>query len=284
MTTSIHPDTKLGYVHLTVSNLERAVSYYQQALGFQLHRRQNGEVYLGAGRDDLLCLSENPQARQVSGVSGLYHFAILTPSRLALARSLHHLIETKTPIGGFSDHLVSEAIYLSDPDGNGIEIYRDRPRSEWQYPDNRLKMAVDPLDIDGLLAELDGQAEAWAGLPPDTTIGHVHLHVSQLTQAETFYQQVIGFDLMVRYGGQASFLSAGGYHHHLGINTWAGVGAPTPPPDAVGLRWFTVRLPDEEALQQVVNRAQAAGVAVTSQAEGLFLQDPAQNGVMLTVD
>ncbi|MCK6626032.1 MAG: VOC family protein [Anaerolineae bacterium] len=278
---SIHPATTIGYVHLIVANLDRSLAFYQENLGFQLHRRDGDTAYLGAGGPDLLVLTEQPGARTVSGVTGLYHFAILTPSRLALAQSLRHLAETRTPLQGFSDHLVSEAIYLADPDGNGIEIYRDRPRSEWPRQNGQLQMATDPLDVQGILAELETQPAPWAGLEPETTIGHVHLHVATIPSAEAFYVETLGFDLIMRYGPSASFVSAGGYHHHLGLNTWAGVNAPPPPPDAAGLRYFTINLPEASALAAVVERIQQAGLAFQEKDGVVFLRDPAQNGVVL---
>lgn len=279
---SIHPDTAIGYVHLTVANLDRSLIFYQDKLGFQLHRREGQTAYLGAGGADLLLLTEKPGARPVSGTTGLYHFAILTPSRLALAQSLRRLAETRTPVQGFADHWVSEAIYLADPDNNGIEIYRDRPHSEWPHQNGQLQMAADPLDIKAILAELGPQPEPWTGLEPATTIGHVHLHVATIPSAESFYVDTLGFDLILRYGPSASFVSAGGYHHHLGLNTWAGVNAPPPPPDAVGLRYFTVNLPDAKALAAVVERIEQAGVAFKEKEGIVFLRDPAQNGVVLS--
>jgi catechol 2,3-dioxygenase len=280
---SIHPDTTIGFVHLTVANLDRALTFYQAKLGFQLHRRNGDTAYLGVGGPDLLVLTEQPGARSVSGVTGLYHFAILTPSRVALAQSLRHLAETRTPLQGFSDHLVSEALYLADPDGNGIEIYRDRPRSEWPRQNGQLQMATDPLDIEGILAELGPQPEPWTGLQPETLIGHVHLHVATIPAAEAFYIDTLGFDPILRYGPSASFVSAGGYHHHLGLNTWAGVNAPPPPPDAVGLRYFTITLPDAAALAAVVERIERAGVAFQENDGIVFMPDPSQNGVVLSV-
>jgi catechol 2,3-dioxygenase len=280
---SIHPDTTVGYVHLTVANLERALTFYQDKLGFQLHWRDGDTAYLGAGGSDLLVLTELPGARSVSGVTGLYHFAILTPSRVALAQSLRHLAETRTPLQGFSDHLVSEALYLADPDGNGIEIYRDRPRGEWPRQNGQLQMATDPLDIEGILAELGPQPEPWTGLQPETIIGHVHLHMATIPGAEAFYIDTLGFDPILRYGPSASFVSAGGYHHHLGLNTWAGVNAPPPPPDAVGLRYFSITLPDAAALAAVVERIEQTGVAFQEKDEVVFLRDSAQNGVVLSV-
>jgi catechol 2,3-dioxygenase len=279
---SIHPDTTMGYVHLTVANLDRSLAYYQESLGFQLRRREDDTAYLGAGGPDLLLLTERPGARSVSGVTGLYHYAILTPSRAALAQSLRRLAETSTPVQGFADHLVSEAIYLGDPDNNGIEIYRDRPRSEWPRRNGQLQMATDPLDVNGLLAEAGPQSEPWTGLLPETTIGHVHLHVATIPPAENFYCDTLGFDLMVRYGPSASFVSAGGYHHHLGFNTWAGANAPPPPADAAGLRYFTINLPNAGALADVVGRVEQAGIAFKEQNGIVFLRDPAQNGVVLS--
>lgn len=278
---SIHPATSIGYVHLTVANLDRSLAFYQENLGFQLQRRDGDTAHLGAGGPDLLVLTEQPGARPVSGVTGLYHFAILTPSRVALAQSLRRLAETRTPVQGFSDHWVSEAIYLADPDGNGIEIYRDRPRSEWPRQNGQLQMATDPLDIQSILAELEVQPAPWTGLEPETVIGHVHLHISTIPSAEAFYVGTLGFDLIMRYGPSASFVSAGGYHHHLGLNTWAGVNAPPPPLDAAGLRYFTINLPDSAALAVVVARIQEAGLAFQEKDGVVFLHDPAQNGVVL---
>lgn len=280
--TAIHPDANLGYVHLTVANLARSLAFYQENLGFKLHRRDGQTAYLGAGGPDLLLLTEQPGARQISGVTGLYHFAILTPSRLALAQSLRRLAETRTPVQGFSDHGVSEAIYLADPDGNGIEIYRDRPRSEWPWANGQLAMVTDPLDVEGILAELGSQPEPWTGLSPQTTLGHIHLHVARIKEAETFYCDVLGFDLMQRFGYSASFISAGGYHHHIGANIWAGLNAPPPPPDAAGLRYFTINLPTETALAEVVERIEQAGLTFQHRDQIVFLRDPSRNGVVLS--
>lgn len=275
-------ETHIGQVRLAVSNLDRSVKFYEQQLGFKMHQRQNGMAVLGAGGPDLLTLVEEPGEKRVEGTTGLYHLAILTPSRQALARSIRRLAETQTSIQGVADHLVSEAIYLADPDGNGIEIYRDRPRSEWPYVDGNLRMASDPLDLDGILGELADRDEPWTGLDPATVIGHVHLHVRDTAEAERFYCDVLGFDLMTRFGRSASFISAGGYHHHLGVNVWAGVGAPPPPPDAVGLRWFEIALPDSEALHGVAERVQSAGFAYSVREDGVLLRDPSQNGILLT--
>lgn len=280
---SIHPDTTLGPVVLTVADLSRSLDFYRDRLGFKLHRQNNSTAALGAGGADLLELVEQPGARKAPRTTGLYHFAVLVPSRLALAHSLWRLIETETPVQGFADHLVSEAIYLPDPDGNGIEIYRDRSRDQWPRINGQLQMATNPIDLDGILGELAGHDEDWAGLHPDTIIGHVHLHVRDVDEAEHFYHEVLGFDRIMRYGPSAVFLSAGGYHHHIGVNTWAGAGAPPPPPESVGLRWFTIQLPDPAARDAIADRSRRAGVTVEERAGGLFMRDPSQNGIVLTL-
>jgi catechol 2,3-dioxygenase len=282
---SIHPATRLGAVHLTVSDLSRSLPFYQQVLGFQLHRRENGVARLGAGGENLLTLTEQPGAQRfIRGHSGLYHFAVLVPSRLELARSLRRMAEAQVRLDGFSDHRVSEALYLPDPDGNGIEVYRDRPRDEWYDTRGNFRMATDPLDIDGVLGELAGQPEPSALLDRGTVIGHVHLHVAHIAESEQFYLNGLGFDRMARYGPSASFVSAGGYHHHLGLNTWAGEGAPPPPPNAVGLRYFEVRLPSTHALNLTVDRARSAGLQLDECENGLLARDPSQNVLLLLTD
>jgi catechol 2,3-dioxygenase len=280
---SIHADTTVGPAALTVADLQRSERFYSDVLGMRVLSRGDGTLTLTA--DDttpLLELTELAGARpKPARATGLYHFAVLVPSRLHLARSLRRLAEMRYPLTGASDHLVSEALYLDDPDGNGIEIYRDRPRAEWPHLDGQLQMAVDPLDIDGVLGELEHDDRPWNGLDPQTRMGHIHLHVANLCQAEEFYCSVLGFDVMVRYGPSALFVSAGGYHHHLGLNTWAGVGAPPPPEGSAGLRWFAIRLPNAEALDQVVARVRAAGLATEPTDAGLLLRDPSGNGVVL---
>lgn len=279
----LHPKTDLGYVHLTVSNLERSLVFYQRSLGFQVYHQEGDTAYLGAGKNDLLVLTEQPGAVRVPRTTGLYHFAVLVPSRLELARVLRNLVETETALDGGADHMVSEALYLSDPDGNGIEIYRDRPRSDWEYSDGTLKMGTDPLDYQGILSELQHDSNPWAGLAPGTILGHMHLHVASIPEAEKFYSDIIGFDVMVRYHPSASFLSAGGYHHHLGVNTWNGVNAPPPPPNAVGLRYFVVQLPTDEAKENLILRLEKADVTFELRENKVVVRDPSQNELMFTV-
>ncbi|MCB0064227.1 MAG: VOC family protein [Caldilineaceae bacterium] len=276
--------TRMGAVQLTVADAARSVDFYQQVLGLQLQEQRHGWAALGVGGANLVELVEMTGARQVRNHSGLYHFAILVPSRVALAHVLRNLIQHEIQIGG-SDHLVSEALYFSDPDGNGIEVYRDRPRAEWQYEKGKPILGGLPLDYQGILRELGaGSSPQQEGLQlePTTVMGHVHLHVSNLAAAVDFYCNVVGFELIMDWN-QASFISAGGYHHHLGLNTWAGVGAPPLPADAVGLRHYEIVLATREEKQRLIERLTQSGVAYEEQDNGLSVRDPAGNGILFTV-
>lgn len=277
-------ETNLGQVALTVANLDRSVRFYTETIGLAvIDHRATGAV-LGVVGDALVSLVELPGARpKPPRTTGLYHFAILLPSRLGLARSLRHLVEARWPLQGAADHLVSEALYLADPDGNGIEIYRDRPRGEWTVIGDQVQMATDPLDVDGLFAELAQDGRAWTGLPAGTTIGHVHLHVADLRQAEEFYCGLLGFDVMLRGYPGALFVAAGGYHHHLGLNIWAGAGAPPQPAGTAGLRHYTVLLPDSSSLKGVLDRLEQAQVPAEAYQDGWLVRDPSHNGLWLAV-
>jgi catechol 2,3-dioxygenase len=277
----IDPGTRIGAVHLTISDLRRSVRFYETHLGFTVHRRDDRTAWLGAGGPDLLVLSQCEHAPRLRGTTGLYHFAILVPSRAELSRSLRRLVATDTIMQGAADHGVSEALYLADEDGIGIEIYRDRPREQWPMAGGQLRMGADPVDLEALLAEA-GKADSGAGLAAGTVVGHVHLHVSRLEDAHAFYVGTLGFELMQRYGPSALFVSAGGYHHHIGLNTWAGVGAPPPPPGAIGLKHFVVQLPDAAALAAVGARLRAAGLTPAPLDGGLLIHDAAKNAILLT--
>ena len=276
----IDPAARIGAVHITIPDLRRSVRFYEDRLGFLVHRRDERTAWLGAGGSDLLVLSQRDAAPRVRGTTGLYHFAILVPSRADLARALRRLTDTSTVMQGAADHGVSEALYLADEDGNGIEIYRDRPRAEWPVAGGRLQLVTSPLDLDALLAEAVG-SDRGAGLARGTVIGHVHLQVSRLADAEAFYVGLLGFELTQRYGRSALFVSAGGYHHHIGLNTWAGVGAPPPPAGSIGLRHFVVSLPNEQALAAVAERLRVAGIASEPVEGGLLIRDPAMNAMLL---
>jgi catechol 2,3-dioxygenase len=273
----------VGPVRLTVSDLDRSRSFYEQAIGLQSFERGDGTLAFAADdahpllelRGDGSALARDDRA------TGLFHVAILVPTRQDLAFALARLAQTRWPLDGASDHLVSEALYLSDPDGNGIEIYRDRSREQWSRTAEGLRMATLPLDLDDVLGELvraDGLQEH---APAGTTIGHVHLQVSDLADAERFYNGVLGFDVMVRGYPGALFVSAGGYHHHLGLNTWRSAGAPPPPPDSIGLRSFEVLLPTREELERVLGRVRSADLEIESSGDDPAVRDPAGNTVTL---
>lgn len=277
----IDPAAHIDSVHLTISNLDRSLRFYDEHIGLKVQRREGHSAAMGAGGRELLWLHESASAQRVRGTTGLYHFAILVPTRPDLAAALRHLSEVRTTFQGFADHLVSEAIYLADPDGNGIEIYRDRPRSEWPFVDGTLQMATEPLDLKSLLSDV---SVAWDGLAPHTRIGHVHLHVAALSEAEHFYRQDLGLDLVLRYGDSASFLSAGGYHHHVAINTWAGVGAPRPPAGAIGLDHVVIRVPSSAAVTSIAGHLAQAGVAHEVSDGQMRVSDPSGNRIELRAD
>jgi catechol 2,3-dioxygenase len=279
---SIHPGTQVGHLSLTVSDLDRSVDFYTGTLGFRLLERKDGNATLGAGDTPLLLFTEEPGAQpKPPRATGLYHFAILVPSRADLGRSLRRLAETGYPLAGASDHLVSEALYLSDPDENGIEIYRDRPRNEWPTLDNgQVRMAADPIDLRGLLAEAPD--EPWAGLAPGTRIGHMHLQVGDIPQAEAFYVDTLGFDVVAVWHN-ALFVSAGGYHHHVGLNTWNSRNGPPQPVGSAGLRYFTFTLPDEAELSRIAARLQAANLPFERDAGSLSVTDAWGNRILFVL-
>jgi len=243
MTTITMPPPRIGRVALAVSDLERSVRFYEDVIGLTLIGREGETARMGAGEYDFLQLHGQPGARPVQQAAGLYHFAILVPSRHDLARTLYHLLQNDGPISGFADHNVSEAIYLTDPDGHGIEIYRDRPRSEWVYRGGQLQMATDPIDLHGILGELRGGPAPSHRMAAGTFVGHIHLQVAQIPATEQFYKETLGMDLLLRYGQRATFMSYNGYHHHLGANTWAGDNLPPAPEDAARLLWFEIVRP-----------------------------------------
>ncbi|HEX6068425.1 MAG TPA: VOC family protein [Longimicrobiaceae bacterium] len=276
--------TALGPVRLQVTDLERSVDYYGRVLGLRLTRRGGGSATLGAHGDDrsLVELQEHRDAAPVPmhGRLGLYHFAILLPTRADLGRLLRHLAEVGERAGA-SDHHVSEALYLRDPDGLGIEVYADRPRSAWATNGRELRMETAPMDAPDLLREA-GSA-SWTGMPAQTTIGHVHLHVGDLEQAAAFYHQALGMDKVVWSYPGALFLSAGGYHHHLGLNTWAAGAPPAGDADAKLLEW-TIELPDAESVAAAGDSLAAAGYAAERSADGTVVtRDPWDTQLRLRV-
>jgi catechol 2,3-dioxygenase len=272
---SIAAATTVGLVELSVADLGRSVGFYESALGLRVLSRENGTVELGAD-EAVLRLVEEPGARPADGYSGLFHFALLVPERVDLARWLAHAARERVPLTGASDHFVSEAIYLRDPDHHGIEVYRDRPREHWEGQTDRLTTL--PLDVDDLLGELDDpQAEPFDGLAPGTRMGHVHLRVADLAATIGFYRDVLGFELTATYGDQAAFLAAGGYHHHVGANVWESRGAPQAPAGTARLRHATVVLPTAGDRDELLGRVGE----FEESPEGPLVRDPSGNALLL---
>jgi len=275
--------TRPGAVHLTVSDLDRSIGYYESAVGLRVHDRAGDRAALGAGGEDLLVLSELPGARPAHGHAGLYHFALLVPQRDDLARWLAHAARDGVALVGLSDHFVSEAIYLSDPDDHGIEIYWDRPRDVWEGKVAD-RMTTLPLDTRSLLGELDDPAsEPFEQLAAGTVIGHVHLRVADIAPTIAFYRDVLGFGLMAALGPQAAFLSAGGYHHHIGANTWESAGAQQAAAGSATLKQATIVLPDAAARDRLAAAVAQAGQEPEPVAEGVLVRDPSGNPIVLEV-
>ena len=272
--------TTLGEVGLTVSDLSRSANYYQSAVGLQLIEHGDGHALLGVAGRGLLRLTELAGARPVGRHTGLYHFALLLQRRADLANWLAHAARDRVALVGLSDHFVSEALYLSDPDGHGIEIYWDRPRGTWEGQ-VAARMTTLPLDVDSLLGEVEAGSDPYNGLTSATVMGHVHLKVAAIPETVAFYRDALGFGLMAQLGAQAAFLSAGGYHHHIGANVWESAGASPPPPDEAALRHFTIILPDQEERERVADRLRRLGHASQETAAGLITRDPSENQLVL---
>ena len=281
---TIDPATRMGTVTLTAGDVDVQAAFYERVIGLQELRRDRNVVDLGAPGGDapLVRLIGDPDAPpRRRRTTGLFHLAVLVPSRTELARALNRVRAAGWRFSGASDHVVSEALYLDDPEGNGIEIYRDRPREEWRRgPGGELQMATLPMDVEGVLGSAP-PGDTGAGMPAGTTIGHVHLQVRSIREARDFYTGAIGFDPVVDSYPGALFVSAGGYHHHLGLNTWAGEGVPAPPPGARGLRSYEIVLPDDRALAATTAAAAGAGVEVEPDDGGVAVVDPSGNRAVL---
>ncbi|MCL7749828.1 VOC family protein [Halalkalibacter alkaliphilus] len=287
MTFELHPNTQLGPVKLKVSNLERSVTFYKEIIGFKILNKTDQKAELTAdGKETLLILEEVPSGSvyRPGTTLGLYHVAILLPERSDLGLFLKQMIEKRIEIGS-ADHFVSEAIYLSDPDFNGLEIYRDRPRKGWtKVSSGDYTMVTERIDVEGLL-ESAGE-DVWQGLPPKTKIGHIHLHVRDLKESRDFYK-ALGFDITV--GNMTNvgmlFLAAGGYHHHIGVNIWAGPNALVRPKNAVGLAYYTVMLPNQVELTKLIEHLKAVGEKPVEQQNGVWIvQDPVGIEIHLTTE
>ena len=264
----IAPEAHMGLVELSVSDLDRSLAYWQDAIGLRVLSRADGTAELGVDIP-LLRFVEEPGARPADGFTGLFHVALLVPDRPSLGRFLAYAAREQIPLTGLSDHAVSEAIYLRDPDHHGIEIYADRPREQWEGQVSQ-RMTTIPLDTESLLAEAGG--DAFDGLPEGTTVGHVHLCVRDVDETIGFYRNTLGMDLTAQLGDTAAFLSAGGYHHHLAGNTWETRGASPAPEGTARLLGFTIVLPDEAEVERVAERI-----------GGTEVRDPSGNPLLLSV-
>jgi len=259
----IDPRTHLGPVHYTVGSLDKMVAFYRDLLGFRLLWQEGNSAGLGAGERELLRLTQVDGAKRLRRTTGLYHTAFLLPTRWDLAHLIKRILVSGAPIHGHSNHGTHLAFYLPDPEGNGIELAWDFPRDEWPMtPDGMYDIARAPrsgIDLEELFAELERDSSPWEGLSPSTVVGHVHLHVSSLDASRAFYHGVLGLGVTLDsedFG--ALFVSAGGYHHHVGANIWLGEGAPPAPPYATGLRYFTIVVPGQQELDRLIGRLEQA--------------------------
>jgi len=280
---SIASDTTLGPVRLVVADVDRVADFYENTIGLGEVERSGDVVRLGAepGVPAVELVGRPDAPPRSPRNTGLFHLAVLVPSRPELARAVQRVAAAGWRFTGASDHLVSEALYLNDPEGNGIEIYRDRPREEWRESNGEIEMATIPLDLDSVMSELPPDRDG-ARMSAGTRIGHVHLQVADIAPAEEFYEGTLGFDVTVRSYPGALFVSAGGYHHHIGMNTWNSEGGSPPPPGARGLDWFQVILPGEDELAREAERLEAGGARLERRDEGLLATDPSGNRMLLT--
>lgn len=284
------PNQYVSHVQIKVSNLENSLNYYQSIIGFKvLEQTETSAILTTDGKTSILSLEEVPNALSSrDGLTGLYHFAILLPSRKDLGNIVQHFIQHNVRIGA-GDHYVSEALYLNDPDGNGIEIYSDRPESEWTWNGDYVNMGTVQVDFQSVLAEADGK---WNGLPEETVMGHIHLSVANLKETEDFYTNALGYDVVTRYGNQALFLSTGRYHHHIGLNTWHSENGEKASDNTVGLQSFTIVLNDNERAEQIKENLQKVGAKVepfegapTHGGNQIFsTEDPSGIRIVFTVD
>jgi catechol 2,3-dioxygenase len=271
----------MGAVELSVADLDRSLDYWQRVVGLRVLGRENGTASLGADTE-LVRFVEEPGSRPAEGHTGLYHVALLVPDRPSLARWLAHAARDQVRLEGLSDHDVSEAIYLRDPDRHGIEIYADRPRELWEGEVSE-RLTTVPLDVENLLAELrDPATEPFDALPDGTVMGHVHLRVADVDSTVAFYRDVLGMGLMAQLGAAAAFLSAGGYHHHVGGNTWESRGATPAGPGFATLRLATIVLPDAAERDRVAARVADSGQKPESRQDGVLVRDPSGNALLLS--
>ena len=275
------PNIYAKSVKLKVADLEESLLFYQNVIGLSIASKEKKQAALRAGTGEaFLFIEELDQVEpKKMRTTGLYHLAILVPSREQLGNVFKHLLETGYPLQGASDHYVSEAIYLADPDGNGIEIYCDKNPADWQWDGNFVRMDTAYMDTKGVLAASSNSK--WSGLPDGTILGHIHLHVAELEETVDFYVKGLGFDVVQKYGSQAFFLSTGRYHHHIGLNVWNGIGAPVPKKNHVGLAYYDLQIPSEEKLEELTQRLTELGATLTKDKDNLYTYDPSGNMIRL---
>lgn len=269
-------------IKLSVSDLQRSITFYTDILGFELLEQGSVTASLTAnGKDPLVLLEENQLALRKQGRrTGLFHFAILLPSRKDLGNFLTHIQNKRYPLHGASDHLFSEAVYLADPDGHGIEVYRDLPSDDWTWHGEELPLVSDPMDVEGVLSEADDQ---WTGIPAETVIGHIHLHVRNLEEAKRFYVDGLGFDVTIPMRHGALFVSTGGYHHHIGLNTWNGTDIPKPDENSIRMQWYSIKFHDISERGETIDQLKKLGYPVEQDDNFIWTEDPSGNHIILDV-
>lgn len=275
-------NTYVGEVTLNVQDLNRVLDFYKDIIGFQVLKQTNRKVDLTADGKTVLLSLEQPEDIQPKQerTTGLYHFALLLPNRSELGKVIIHLAQNNVQLGA-GDHSVSEAIYLSDPEGNGIEIYSDRPEETWDWENDQVMMDTKQLDAEDLIKAANGQA--WEGLPAETVMGHIHLHVSHLEETEKFYEEGLGFERVLQFGSQALFMSTGKYHHHIGLNTWAGAGISAPPENSPGLKQFVLEYPSQRERDAAIENLKKVGAEVQEKDGAVYATDPSGNVIQLNV-
>lgn len=284
-TYTIDSQTSLGLVALKVSDRQESARFYRNVLGFQVLTRSEECLVLGVEDTPLISLSEisDPQPKPLKS-TGLYHLGVLLPRRRDLARFLTHLLDIRYPLEGAADHGVSESLYFDDPDSNGIEVYADRHREDWSLRKGSENLTTSPLDAEDLLSLVTQKTPPWENAPAKTRIGHIHLHVNDISEAEWFYRDILGFQVQSRYGSEALFLAAGDYHHHIGVNVWAGIDSPPPPEHAPGLDHFTIQIPDEQILNDLREHLYEVEMDYERKANKIYLQDPAGNRIVISAE
>lgn len=277
------PNIYANHVALKVMDLNRSLEFYQKIMGFKVLEKDEKRAILTANGVNPILTIEQPQnvKRKELRRTGLYHYALLLPSRKDLGKFIKHLRDTQYPIIGASYHGISEAIYLQDIDDNGIEVYADTPVSTWRWKNSFLEMVTKPLDIRDVMAEAEG--ETWEEIPEDTIIGHIHLHVSDLEEAEKFYVDALGFDIVTKVPNQATFISTGGYHHHIAFNIWNGKDIPPPSENSVGMKYFSLKLPDQKTRHDIIDKLNGLGYEVKFKDGNFIVKDPAHNAILLVI-